>query len=581
MNRHRIVLGALAAAGTLSACTVIFGLHELPPSAQDAGADALATSDVATDPSKPDVEDPCSKPCTPGEPSRCTSEGVETCSTGGGCAHWQLTACGPHAKCVAGGDGGVPSCVCEATGCQTDGVSCQGESLRTCATDPQGCKYVDKLDACTPPTAFCNDTEKKCTDKCETNCAIGDKECRDNVSIAACEEVRPGCTRYAQTPTACGAHRACTGDKPAAECTCLPSPCTSASPTCQDSLTKLSCAMINGCPHSTGATACGGATPECQGGDCVPCSAVAWPAVSFTNTGVAGPPPRALHGMTYDSTRKNVIVVAGVGNGGAMLQDTHKWNGATWSAGPTTFAGGAPARHYVVIAFDAAAGKVVMFGGADGSTNYLGDTLTWDGVSASWVYVCATASCGPGARVNHAMTYDAERKVVVMYGGQRPGGTPLLDDTWEFSGATNTWTRKFPAASPPPSSTHSLAYDSKRKRVVAFGGSLADAWEYDGNTWTQRIANPTPTQRSHGAMVFDESVGRIVYYGGSPSGTYTPYDERWDWDGTCWKNTTAATPSSRNTPRMAYDAVHSKMVLFGGSAPPPSNAALSDTWTSP
>ena len=40
---------------------------------------------------------------------------------------------------------------------------------------------------------------------------------------------------------------------------------------------------------------------------------------------------------------------------------------------------------------------------------------------------------GPGARFAHAMAYDSQREVVVLFGGAPTPGT-ALDDTWEWNG---------------------------------------------------------------------------------------------------------------------------------------------------
>ena len=59
-----------------------------------------------------------------------------------------------------------------------------------------------------------------------------------------------------------------------------------------------------------------------------------------------------------------------------------------------------------------------------------GETWEWDG--KLWV---ERRDFGPGARVDHAMSYDSARKVIVMFGGTGDAsGNPLqarFGDTWE------------------------------------------------------------------------------------------------------------------------------------------------------
>jgi len=82
----------------------------------------------------------------------------------------------------------------------------------------------------------------------------------------------------------------------------------------------------------------------------------------------------------------------------------------------------------------------VLFGGGR-RTN---ETWTWDGVQ--WKQHMAAS--GPPGRDTHAMAYDAARGRVVLYGGggDRGKGVPpywYLDDVWEWDGTR--WTRAAPA----------------------------------------------------------------------------------------------------------------------------------------
>src|SRR2546423_1241156 len=84
-----------------------------------------------------------------------------------------------------------------------------------------------------------------------------------------------------------------------------------------------------------------------------------------------------------------------------------------------------PARSYLAMTYDPASGKVVMFGGYDG-TGYLNDTWTFDGTS--WSRVQTPLS--PPARAASQMAYDAITQKVVLFGGDKRArdlrGTLLL-----------------------------------------------------------------------------------------------------------------------------------------------------------
>ena len=71
------------------------------------------------------------------------------------------------------------------------------------------------------------------------------------------------------------------------------------------------------------------------------------------------------------------------------------------------------------------------------------------------------------------------RTQIILFGGLDGDEDVLLGDTWSWDG--RFWTQRQDIGSPTRSS-HRLAYDSDRDRVVLFGGrfqsvSAADTWE--------------------------------------------------------------------------------------------------------
>ena len=81
------------------------------------------------------------------------------------------------------------------------------------------------------------------------------------------------------------------------------------------------------------------------------------------------------------------------------------------------------------------------------------------------------------------MAYDSRRNKIVMFGG---GGTGagLGDDTDEYTGGVG-WTSLLDTG-PPPRQSHGMVYDSRRGVMVVYGGyppsgqgAYADTWELD------------------------------------------------------------------------------------------------------
>jgi hypothetical protein len=180
--------------------------------------------------------------------------------------------------------------------------------------------------------------------------------------------------------------------------------------------------------------------------------------------------------------------------------------------------------------FVEARGKVVVYGGLVGSS-LVGGTWTWDG--ATWTM--ADSSTGPGPVGHHAMAYDSRRQRVVMYGGLPTTG-PRLSDTWEWDGAK--WERVATEGSPGPRSHHRMAYDAARGATVLFGGgdsTSTETWTYDGLTW-QRHAVPGPSPRWSAAMAYDVARQRIVLFGGGRNGRpFGSLGDTWEWDGARWE----------------------------------------------
>jgi hypothetical protein len=135
------------------------------------------------------------------------------------------------------------------------------------------------------------------------------------------------------------------------------------------------------------------------------------------------------------------------------------------------------------------------------------------------------------------MAYDAARGQVVLFGGC----CGLLSDTWTWDGTD--WTQHFPAHSPTPRSGMGMAYDAARGQVVLFGGSsedvVGDTWTWDGTDWTQHTPAHSPTPRYGPGMAYDAARGQVVLFGAAPGLT----SDTWTWVGTDWTQHPAGTIS--------------------------------------
>jgi hypothetical protein len=161
---------------------------------------------------------------------------------------------------------------------------------------------------------------------------------------------------------------------------------------------------------------------------------------------------------------------------------------------------------------------------------------------------------GPGPTAAAQMAFDSKRKVVVAFDLQ-------TQRTWEFA---SKWTEVKTKASPGKREHAQVACDSGRGVVVLYGGvatggsNLADTWEYDGKDWTS-IATTGKPAAGAGCMAYDPRNKVCVMHCGG-------LDETWLYDAKDWvKKTTATSPGARNYAGSCWDPFGQRVLLYGGS----------------
>jgi hypothetical protein len=271
------------------------------------------------------------------------------------------------------------------------------------------------------------------------------------------------------------------------------------------------------------------------------------------------------------------------------------------------------ARRHSAIAYDAARQRVLLFGGVDNSNVELDDLWSWNGTA--WTRLAASTggrelgtdmyatpadvfSVSPAGRVQRlsdtrwvpvnasttpvrglaAYAYDSRRGRLVRFGGGAGPGQAARE-TWEFDG--QAWTL---VSSQGPSARFnpSMAYDPLGRATVLFGGvslseqRLNDTWEWDGRDWTE-ASGPAPSARFGATMVHDGGAGEMLLFGGiDASGAQN--DELWRRSNGGWSRvTTSGGPSPRALSLMAFDGARGNVLLFGGDGL--AQFSLGDTWT--
>lgn len=294
------------------------------------------------------------------------------------------------------------------------------------------------------------------------------------------------------------------------------------------------------------------------GGACPP------PELQWTIHPPMAPPPLVAHVMAYDSWRERVVMFGGLSPNG-LSNETYEWDGASWTLAHPGGPGAPTPRTDAAMAFDANRGVTVLVGGADAS-GVTDETWEWDGFT--WTLRASGPGNSPGGpRANHAMAFDANRGVSVVY-----GGLPPFLETWEWDGFT--WTPVFTPTVVGTGDRHfnAMTYDPVGQRVLLFGGVdgnglNADIWSYDGLDWT--FLNPAgtwPTPRANATMVFDTSRNIVVVHGGDDT-SGVPTDNTWELDiaSLTWSQPSAF-PPPRTFHAAAFDEARCETIVYGGDA---------------
>ncbi|MBA3460065.1 MAG: hypothetical protein H0T46_08905 [Deltaproteobacteria bacterium] len=187
--------------------------------------------------------------------------------------------------------------------------------------------------------------------------------------------------------------------------------------------------------------------------------------------GVTGPGARTRHAMTYDRTRKAIVVFGGlVAPPTSVGSDTWELTtadcqGWTWTEAQPSVR--PPARSSATLVYDEKRNVSVLFGGADAqNATPLNDTWEWDGTT--WKQRMTPATGTPDARFEHMAAYDPRRQKVLLFGGR---GSGRMSDVWEFDGVLGTWVRIAPAINPVGRNGSGFALDVTGN-LVAFNGDL-------------------------------------------------------------------------------------------------------------
>src|SRR2546422_9901499 len=211
----------------------------------------------------------------------------------------------------------------------------------------------------------------------------------------------------------------------------------------------------------------------------------------------------------------------------------------------------------------------------------------------AWIYDPSTTrgttprrGVRPSARREASMAYDSRRDRMILFGGFN-NITGYLRDTWTYDIANTTWTNVTPGTMPPGAREGAgMVYDTVRDRVFLFGGDgpagyYGDTNEYNPTTtsWAGVTFLRQPSPRTELSMTHDARTHRSLLFGGISQPGFVLHNDTWILDpGTTagWTNVATTGPSGRYGAAMAYDARADVTILFGGNSF--RAGAHNDTW---
>jgi PKD repeat protein len=178
----------------------------------------------------------------------------------------------------------------------------------------------------------------------------------------------------------------------------------------------------------------------------------------------------------------------------------------------------------------------------------------------------------------HAMAYDNDRGVVVLYGGNADGW-PYEQTTWEFDGSD--WQAITTSLSPTARYGAQMTYDGSQ--VILFGGSdetdtaFNQTWVYTNSDWNQvTISGTIPASRTYHSLAANPISGTVYLFGGNDGETY--FNDLWQYENGAWTEVSVSgtVPVSRTLAALTYDSDQNRLLLFGGRSL--TGTVLADLW---
>ena len=223
---------------------------------------------------------------------------------------------------------------------------------------------------------------------------------------------------------------------------------------------------------------------------------------TWKQTGTSGPQLHGIH-LAYDSKADRLLTFGGdhIFTDGTFFDDTWVYDpgAATWTKRHPALS--PSARSYYAMAYDAKADRLVLFGGENvnhdcpewPACDYFADTWAYSFETNQWTEMRPKVS--PPARDYSVMAYDSVRDRMLLFGGAKETAETPFDDLWAYDLGRDSWSELKPTGLRPTARAwHAMAFDNEAGILVLFGGGRTrDA--YTNEVW---IFDPRTDTWSHG-----------------------------------------------------------------------------------
>lgn len=187
----------------------------------------------------------------------------------------------------------------------------------------------------------------------------------------------------------------------------------------------------------------------------------------------------------------------------------------------------------------------------------------------------------PSPRYAPRMAFDEQSGIGVLFGGRAvddpaTGLVHASDETWTW--VRNQWVQQLPAVRPPARSEHAMVYDSKRDRIILFGGRkeatvvrqkfsvLGDTWAWQNGEWQDLAPGTAPPARYFPGLAYDADRDRVVLFGGydftEDGKAIEARFDTWEYDGDNWTRVNESGPEV-SKPLLVFDAARHETLMLG------------------